>query len=116
MLPLITGPADVVTRPEALVRAVLAARQHLPADTLVIPVPLAARAGEPDAAADLRAAAIAAAAYGATHLLADSRAARGGGCAGGTKPAPDLPGVPIPSSAPASGPTTRGRRCGGRSP
>ena len=96
VLPLIAGPADVVTRPEALVRAVLAARQHLPADTLVIPVPLASRAGEPDQqTADLRAAAIAAAAYGATHLLADSPGVAGS--PGGTKPGPaDLPGVPIP--------------------
>ena len=47
VLPLICGPADVVTRPEALVRAVLAARQHLPADTLVIPVPLARRPAGP---------------------------------------------------------------------
>jgi sulfate adenylyltransferase len=70
LLPLVAGPADVVTRPEALVRAVLAARQHLPAGTLVVPVPLARRRGEP--AADLRAQAIVAAAYGATHLLADS--------------------------------------------
>ena len=43
MLPLVCGPAEVVTRPEALVRAVLAARPHLPAGTLVIPVPLAPR-------------------------------------------------------------------------
>jgi sulfate adenylyltransferase len=96
VLPLITGPADVVTRPEALVRAVLAARQHLPADTLVIPVPLASRAGEPDQkTADLRVAAIAAAAYGATRLLADSPGVAG--APAGTKPGPlDLPGVPIP--------------------
>jgi len=96
VLPLITGPADVVTRPEALVRAVLAARQHLPADTLVIPVPLASRAGEPDRkTADLRAAAVVAAAYGATHLLADSPGVPGSPA--GTRPGPaGLPGVPIP--------------------
>lgn len=88
LLPLVTGPADVVTRPEALVRAVLAARQQLPASTLVIPVPLA-----PQHAAELQAKAIAAAAYGATHLLADF---------GGPDPALAkngtlaLPGVPIP--------------------
>ena len=46
VLPLVGGPAEIVTRPEALVRAVLAARQHLPAGTLVIPVPLAPRDGE----------------------------------------------------------------------
>jgi sulfate adenylyltransferase len=63
----VTGPA-----PDALVRAVLAASQHLPAGTLVVPVPvpLASRGGGP--AADLRASALIAAAYGATHLLADS--------------------------------------------
>ncbi|HEY3734738.1 MAG TPA: hypothetical protein VGL63_12565, partial [Streptosporangiaceae bacterium] len=33
LLPLVAGPAEIVTRPEALVRAVLAARQHLPAGT-----------------------------------------------------------------------------------
>ena len=70
VLPLISGPAEVVTRPEALARAVLAAGQHLPAGTLVLPVPLAPRHAGP--AADLRAEAIVAAAYGATHLLADS--------------------------------------------
>jgi sulfate adenylyltransferase len=94
VLPLITGPADVVTRPEALVRAVLAARQHLPAGTLVIPVPLASRYAEPDQkTADLRAVAVAAAAYGATHLLADSPGAAGS--PGGKNGPLDLPGVPI---------------------
>jgi sulfate adenylyltransferase len=95
VLPLITGPADIVTRPEALVRAVLAARQHLPAGTLVIPVPLASRDAEPDRkTADLRAAAAVAAAYGATHLLADSPSVTGS--PGGTKNGPlELPGVPI---------------------
>ena len=43
VLPLVCGPAEIVTRPEALVRAVLAAGQHLPAGTLVVPVPLAPR-------------------------------------------------------------------------
>ena len=106
VLPLVCGPAEIVTRPEALVRAVLAARQHLPAGTLVIPVPLAPRnpagprsAGPPrpapGRAADLRAQAIAAAAYGATHLLADSPDAAG--WPAGTKPGTlTLPGVPIP--------------------
>jgi len=96
VLPLITGPADIVTRPEALVRAVLAARQHLPPGTLVIPVPLASRDAEPDQkkTADLRAAATVAAAYGATHLLADSPSVTGS--PGGTKNGPlELPGVPI---------------------
>jgi sulfate adenylyltransferase len=95
VLPLITGPADIVTRPEALVRAVLAARQHLPPGTLVIPVPLASRDAEPDQkTADLRAAAAVAAAYGATHLLADSPSVTGSPA--GTKNGPlELPGVPI---------------------
>ena len=43
VLPLVCGPAEIVTRPEALVRAILAARPHLPAGTLVVPVPLAPR-------------------------------------------------------------------------
>jgi sulfate adenylyltransferase len=96
LLPLVAGRADVVTRPEALVRAVLAARQHLPAGTLVIPVPLARRPAGP--LADLRVQAIVAAAYGATHLLADAPdvpdpAGSPGGTRNGTLA---LPGVPIP--------------------
>ena len=99
VLPLVTGHADVVTRPEALVRSVLTARQYLPAGTLVIPIPLAPRHAGP--AADLRAQAIAAAAYGATHLLVDSVAATGldpsSGLPAGTKNGTlSLPGVPIP--------------------
>jgi sulfate adenylyltransferase len=92
VLPLVAGPAEIVTRPEALVRAVLAAQKHLPAGTLVIPVPLAPQAG-PDA--DLRAQAIVAAAYGATHLLADAPETAGLPAAprNGTV---TLPGVPIP--------------------
>ncbi len=99
VLPLITGPADVVARPEALIRAVLAARPHLPAGTLVIPVPLGPRDGEPDPkTADLRAVAVVAAAYGATHLLADPPGPAGpAGSPGGTKNGTlALPGVPIP--------------------
>ena len=69
LLPLVAGPADVVVRPDALVRAVLAASQHLPAGTLVVPVPLAPRDGGPGV--ELRARAVIAAAYGATHLLVD---------------------------------------------
>ncbi len=96
LLPLVAGPADVVTRPEALVRAVLATRQHLPAGTLVIPVPLARRAAGPPA--DLRAQAIVAAAYGATHLLADeSSLPDAAGLPAGTRNGTlALPGVPIP--------------------
>jgi sulfate adenylyltransferase len=93
VLPLVSGSAEIVTRPEALVRAVLAARQHLPTGTLVVPVPLAPRGGGKDL--DLRAQAIVAAAYGATHLLADSSdiADAPAGTRNGTLA---LPGVPIP--------------------
>ncbi len=69
LLPLVAGPADLVTRPESLVRAVLAAATQLPASTLVVPVPLPPRA---DPATDLMARAVVAAAYGATHLLVDA--------------------------------------------
>ena len=100
LLPLVAGPAEVVTRPEALVRAVLAARQHLPAGTLVVPVPLAPRRVDSLSARaaenlDLRAQGIVAAAYGATHLLADSSDVTGApaGTRNGTLA---LPGVPIP--------------------
>jgi len=68
LLPLVAGRAELVGRPEALVRAVLAAARQLPASTLVVPVPLAPRE---DAAQELAARAVVAAAYGATHLLAD---------------------------------------------
>jgi sulfate adenylyltransferase len=93
VLPLITGPAPVVTRPEALVRAILAAASQLPVGTLVIPVPLATRDAGPGA--DLRASAVVAAAYGATHLLVDPAEATGlpPGAGNGKL---ILPGVPIP--------------------
>jgi sulfate adenylyltransferase len=93
VLPLVCGPAEIVTRPEALVRTVLAAREHLPAGTLVIPVPLAPRNAGPEL--DLRAEGIVAAAYGATHLLADAPdgAAPPAGTRNGTV---TVPGVPIP--------------------
>jgi sulfate adenylyltransferase len=96
LLPLVAGRADVVTRPEALIRAVLAATQHLPAGSLVVPVPLARRAAGP--AADLRANSVVAAAYGATHLLADvSGLPESSGWPTGTKSGTvALPGVPIP--------------------
>ena len=97
VLPLVSGPAEIVTRPEALVRAVLAARPHLPAGTLVVPVPLAPRHAGADGPgpADLRAQASVAMAYGATHLLADPAdvAAAPAGVRNGTL---TLPGVPIP--------------------
>jgi sulfate adenylyltransferase len=96
LLPLVTGAAEVVTRPEALVRAVLAARQHLPPGTLVVPVPLARRHAGP--AADLRAHAVVAAAYGSTHLLVDMPGVleQAGSPASHKNGALVLPGIPIP--------------------
>jgi sulfate adenylyltransferase len=52
---------------ESLVRAVLSVRRELPADTLVVPVPLIERPGR-----ELLLSAHVAAAYGATHLFAPS--------------------------------------------
>jgi sulfate adenylyltransferase len=73
LLPLIAGSTEVVTRPEALVRAVLAAAASLPPTTMVIPVPLAPRrpASSTGPAGELSVRALVAAAYGATHLMAD---------------------------------------------
>ena len=68
LLPLVAGPAELVIRPEALVRAVRAAARQLPDGTLVIPVPLPP---QDDPADELRARGVVAAAYGATHLLTD---------------------------------------------
>jgi len=106
LLPLVAGPADVVRRPEALIRAVLAAAESLPAGTLVIPVPLAAREGM-DPEREIAATAIVAAAYGATHLMVDgwrspsAAVARGAGDAGietadVVRPLAGLPAAPIP--------------------
>ena len=99
LLPLVAGPADVVVRPDALVRAVLAASQHLPAGTLVVPAPLAPRDG--GAGVELRARAVIAAAYGATHLLVDPADApdilSGGRSGNSGRNGPfQLPGLPIP--------------------
>jgi sulfate adenylyltransferase len=69
LLPLVAGPAELVIRPEPLVRAVQAAARQLPASTMVVPVPLPPRAKTRE---DLLARAVVAASYGATHLLADS--------------------------------------------
>jgi sulfate adenylyltransferase len=77
LLPLVSGPAEVVVRPEALVRAVSAAAKHLPPGTLVVPVPLAPRDVSAQRETAIRA--VVAAAYGATHLLLDeSESGRGG--------------------------------------
>jgi len=96
VLPLVIGPAAVVSRPEALVRAVVAAGQHLPGGTLVVPVPLTSRNAGP--AVELQAQAIVAAAYGATHLLADSAdvVSETGSPTGRNGGPLTLPGVPIP--------------------
>ena len=98
LLPLVAGPADVVVRPDALVRSVLAATQHLPAGTMVVPVPLAPREG--GLSVELRARAVVAAAYGATHLLIDPADAPDvmlSGRTGNSRNDPlQLPGLPIP--------------------
>jgi sulfate adenylyltransferase len=69
LLPLVTGTADVVVRPEALVRTVRAATRHLPPGTLVVPLALAAR--DVGAQREIALRALVAAAYGATHLFTD---------------------------------------------
>src|SRR5712692_4848863 len=118
LLPLISGPAEVVTRPEALVRVLLAASASLPARTLVVPVPLAPRDGGPGP--ELAARATVARAYGATHLFADnadgvppSEAERSGDHPGGGVAAD--PGTAIPVVSAGAGRTRgpAGRRRGG---
>ena len=95
VLPLVAGPAEVVTRPESLVRATLAAAGSLPSDTRIIPVPLAPRPRGIAAAGQVRELAIRAriaAAYGASHLMAESAELAGlANVAGGYQ----LPGAPI---------------------
>jgi sulfate adenylyltransferase len=93
VLPLVAGPAEVVTQPEALVRATLAAAASLPGDTRIIPVPLAPRPAA--AASQVRELAIRAriaAAYGATHLMAEPAELAGLASVGGGY---QLPGAPI---------------------
>ncbi len=92
LLPLITGPAQVVTRPEALIRAVLAAAANLPPTAMVIPVPLAVRGPAAGTGPDreLSAHGLVAAAFGASHLMIDeAQAGSGAGTADG-------PGMVIP--------------------
>ena len=107
LLPLIAGPADVVTRPEALIRAVLAAAASLPSRTLIVPVPLARRAGGP--ADELAARAVVAAAYGATHLFADGGDASTAAAAAGAV----RPGADASASAAAGSGSDGGRADGG---
>jgi sulfate adenylyltransferase len=79
VLPLVGGE-----QPLALTRAVLAARAELPADSLIVTVPLRPRA---DPTRELLLRAHIAATYGATHLLAD-------------EPAEGTTDAPIPVLAP----------------
>ncbi len=78
ILPLVSGHAEVVGSPQALIRAVLAAMPSLPAGSLVVPVPLAPHSEAPASPAgrarELAMTARVAAAYGATHLMADGAA------------------------------------------
>jgi sulfate adenylyltransferase len=77
ILPLVSGHPEVVGTSQALIRAVLAATPSLPPGSLVVPVPLPARpdSGSPAGrAAELALRARVAAAYGATHLIADGLA------------------------------------------
>ena len=72
VLPLVSGHAEVVGTPQALIRAVLAAMPSLPAGSLMVPVPLPARTGAGSSRVrELSVQARVAAAYGATHLMAD---------------------------------------------
>ncbi len=89
LLPMVAGPADVVVRPDALVRTVQAAARHLPPGTQVIPVPL--RPYRAAARDELALRAIVAAAYGATHLLAEKPVAALGG--DGSPAGPGYPGA-----------------------
>ena len=97
LLPMVAGRAQVVSQPESLIRAVLAAARSLPAGTLVVPVPLAERdrTGGDDSERNLAAAAIVAAAYGATQLMADGLPERPAGPADGPRPVP-VAAAPIP--------------------
>jgi sulfate adenylyltransferase len=89
LLPMVAGPAEIVVRPDALVRTVQAAARHLPSGTQVIPVPLRPyHAGD---SGELALRAIVAAAYGATHLLADKPVAPAAPGVGGTRPGPVIP-------------------------
>jgi len=89
LLPQVAAPAGIVLRPDALVRTVRAAARSLPPGTLVIPVPLRPTQASPADALALRARV--AAAYGATHLLADAPAGPAALDADGVRPAPVIP-------------------------
>jgi len=93
LLPMVAGPAEVVGRPDALVRTVQAAARHLPPGTQVIPIPL--RPYHAQVRDELALRAIVAASYGATHLLAEKplepAGLPGGGGDGGSRPDPVIP-------------------------
>ena len=93
LLPMVAGPAEVVGRPDALVRTVQAAARHLPPGTQVIPIPL--RPYHAEVRDELALRAIVAASYGATHLLAEKplepASLLGSGGDGGSRPDPVIP-------------------------
>jgi sulfate adenylyltransferase len=95
VFPLVAGRATLVVSPDSLVRAVLAARQLLPANTLVVPIPLAPRR---DGEAELRMISVIARAYGATHLYTDLPVTRPAGTTRGGEI--ELPGVVLPVVSP----------------
>ena len=66
VLPLLGGEHD-----DSLIRALLAVRRELPDGAQIIPVPLPPRGGDDEEERDILLRAQVAAAYGATHLLAD---------------------------------------------
>jgi sulfate adenylyltransferase len=108
LLPLTAGPAEVVTRPEALVRAALAAAQSLPAGTLVIPVPLAPRGPQAGTGPEreLAARARVARAFGASYLMVDGADADLGG-APGAGGAPAAAGLAVTDGAGLALPAVR---------
>jgi sulfate adenylyltransferase len=89
LLPMVAGPAEIVGRPDALVRTVQAAARHLPPGTQVIPVPL--RPYHAPVSDELGLRAIVAAAYGATHLLAEKPVPPAGPGGGDPRPGPVIP-------------------------
>ena len=80
ILPLVSGHAAVVGSPQALIRSVLAAMTSLPADSLVVPVPLPRHAGATDSATgragELVLSGRVASTYGATHLMVEGSVPR----------------------------------------
>jgi sulfate adenylyltransferase len=99
ILPLVSGHAPVVGSPQALIRAVLAAMPSLPAGSLLVPVPLPPHADAPAGAGgrarELAVTARVAAAYGATHLMADGVVPAAGLATGAGLP----PGADLAASA-----------------